>query len=380
MSGEGPPRVLELAEGAAASFSARIFARMGADVVKVERSPSGDPLRDATPQFHAETAKSPAAVAFHFLNAGKKSVALDLEAERARSDLDRLFEWADVVVIDEVFAGIGVVQEAVEAAERVVVTYVTPFGLSGPYSSYQGMSGTAFALGGELFMLPGGMGYAAYPDAPPLLSRGHSAEFDGGVIGALVALAGLYADGEEVPILDVSVAEANASLNRWLVSHFDESGWIESRATRSYPYAGMFECADGYAMIQPSTEGQWTQLVEFMGRPDWALNPEYETRAQRNEAGEEIASRIREWIGTKSKHEMLDGGLVFGVPAAPFRDAAEVFSCEHFAHRGFFATYGERGEGEAPVMPDLPFQFRPFGPPSAARAPDVGEHTREMLG
>lgn len=380
MKKEDSPRVLELAEGAAASFAARIFARMGAEVVKVERSPNGDPLRFATPQYQAATSDGPSSVAFHYLNAGKKSVVLDLGDEGVRSHLDRLFGWADVVVIDEVFAEIEIVQQTVEITEHTVVTYITPFGLSGPYSSYQGTAGTAFALGGELFMLPGGMGYATYPDAPPLLSRGHSAEFDGGVIGALVALAGLYTEDQETPILDVSVAEANASLNRWLVSHFDESGWIESRATRGYPYAGMFECADGYAMIQPSTEGQWRQLVEFMGRPDWALNPEYETRAQRNEAGEEIASRIREWIGTRSKHDMLDGGLVFGVPASPFRDAAEVFACEHFAERGFFATYGSDEDGNAPVMPDLPFRFRPFGSPSALRAPDVGEHTQEVLG
>src|SRR6201999_2463772 len=140
-----------------------------------------------------------------------------------------------------------------------------------------------------------------FPDAPPLLVRGNAAAHDGGVIGALVSLAAMYHDESRTEIADVSSVEASVSLNRWLVSHFDDSGWVESRDTRSYPYAGMFECADGYAMIQPSTEHHWTNLVTMMGSPKWALKPEYATRNERNLAGKEISGHLRKWMKNQTK-------------------------------------------------------------------------------
>jgi crotonobetainyl-CoA:carnitine CoA-transferase CaiB-like acyl-CoA transferase len=238
-------------------------------------------------------------------------------------------------------------------------------------------------MGGELSMLPGGLGHTMFPDAPPLLPPGAVAEFDGGVIGALVSLAGLYhSECRGADVIDVSSTEACVSLNRWLVSHYDESGWIETRATRSYPYAGMFECADGYVMLQPSTDAQWANLVEMMGSPEWATRPEYRTRAARNEAGKAISTELRRWVMTRTKNDILHGGLKFGIPAAPFRDAAEVASCTQYASRGFFVAYDPDPSGHrddhSPSVPGLPFAAHPFGPPRLRRAPNLGEHNEAV--
>ena len=377
MSEAGPPRVLELGTGAACAFAARLFVLLGADVIKVEALPDGDPSRKLAPRYRAEDGDDEFSVAFHFMHQGKRSVALDLDDPSSESILAGLLSWSEVALVDRGFATVPWVQRALENAPSTVRTFVTPFGMTGPYAEYESLPGTVFALGGELFMLPGGLGYSMFPDAPPLLTRGNVAEFDGGVIGALTALAALYHDSSREQTIDVSAAEACVNLNRWLVSHYDESGWIETRATRSYPYAGMFECADGYVMLQPSTEPHWTHLVEMMGNPEWALKPEYATRAQRNQAGKEIASELRKWVKTKTKTEILEGGLKYGVPAAPFRDAAEVRECEQFNQRGFFVPYGD-GDTET-VLPGLPFQLTPFGQPNRRRAPSLGEHTAEIL-
>lgn len=373
------PRVLELSDSTAASFAARMFVLLGADVVKVERLPDGDPNRSREPQ-HAVAGGSANSVTFHYLNQGKRSFGLDFDDPAASRTLAGLAAWCDVALVDERFAADELVAAALDAAAPSVRTFVTPYGISGPHAEYAAAPGSVFALGGELSMLPGGLGYRMFPDAPPLLTRGDVAEFDGGVIGALVSLAALYHDVEEGTDVDVAATEACVSLNRWLVSHYDESGWIESRDTRSYPYAGMFACADGYVMLQPSTEGQWTSLVEMMGRPEWALKPEYATRAQRSEAGQVIAAELRNWVSTTTKESILHGGMQHGVPAAPFRDAAEVRNCPQFNGRDFFVPYGEAPDGgNGAAVPGLPFRLDPFGPPDLRRAPDLGEHTAEIL-
>jgi benzylsuccinate CoA-transferase BbsE subunit len=366
--------VLELGASAACGFSARLFVQLGADVVKVEALPDGDPSRRAEPRFLADGAAEACGVAFHYLHQGKRSVALDLDEPETAVALRGLLEWAEVVLVDETFAASPSVRVAVDEPSSTVRTFVTPYGATGPYAAYAGAPGAVFALGGELAMLPGGLGNKLFPDAPPLLPRGNVPEFDGGLVGALVSLASLYHASPEPT--DVAALEANASLNRWLISHYDESGWIETRGTRSYPYAGMFECADGYAMLQPSTEVHWENLVRWMGSPEWALKPEYATRPQRNEAGEAIRANLAAWLLTKTKQEILLGGLEFGVPAAPFRDAAEVHACEQFTARGFFVPYGD---DEGASVPGLPFALTPFGEPRRRRAPDLGEHTEEVL-
>lgn len=371
-----PPRVLELGAGAATGFAARLFVLLGADVVKVELLPDGDPSRSAQPRYRADGGAGDYGVAFHYMHQGKRSIALDLDDPSSGSVLADLLSWCEVALVDQVFAADPRIRGAVDGAPATVRTFVTPFGATGPYAGHESLPGAVFALGGELAMLPGGLGYALYPDAPPLLTRGNVAEFDGGVIGALVALASLYPDAAAAPTTDVSSAEACVSLNRWLVSHFDESGWVETRASRSYPYAGMFECADGYVMIQPSTEHQWTALVEMMGRPEWALNPDYATRAQRNEAGKVIATELKKWLKTRTKAEILEGGMTHGVPAAPFRDASEVRDCAQYTSRRFFVPYGD---DPADALPGLPFALSPFGEPDRGRAPDLGEHTAEIL-
>lgn len=373
-------KALELGYGPALSFAARLIAQLGGDVVKVELLPDGEPLRQATPQYQARGGAAAYSAAFHFLNQGKRSVALDLDDPATETVLTRLLAWCDVALVDETFAADALIGRLVRDAESTARTLITPFGATGPYADYQSLPGAVFALGGELFMLPGGLGHRLFPDAPPLITRGHTADFDGGVIGAMVSLAALYHDSSASATNDVASMEASVSLNRWLISHYDESGWIETRDTRSYPYAGMFECTDGYAMLQPSTEHHWVNLVEMMGRPAWALKPEYATRAQRNLAGKEIAAELRQWMKAQTKQSILDGGLEYGVPAAPFRDAAEVLDCPQFGARQFFVPYGDGDEQDPEgVVPGLPFALTPFGPRSLRRAPDLGEHTAEVL-
>jgi crotonobetainyl-CoA:carnitine CoA-transferase CaiB-like acyl-CoA transferase len=378
---EGPPRVLELGEGPAVAFAARMFVQLGADVIKVEALPEGDPARRGEPTYQAEGACSAYGVAFHYLNSGKRSIGLDFDDPSTPDLLDDLLAWSEVVLIDEKFASLRGVRDAVELADLAVRTFITPFGSTGPYADYAALPGAVFALGGELAMLPGGLGYKAFPDAPPLLPRGNLPDFDGGLIGALVSLAAMYHESSRQQCNDVASLEANASLNRWLISHYDESGWIETRGTRSYPYAGMFECADGYVMLQPSTEAHWTHLVEMMGNPEWALKPEYATRAQRSEAGTTLSAKLSQWLKTRTKQEILLGGLAHAIPAAPFRNAAEVLGCEQFNARQFFVPYGDEDGAEdvAPRVPGLPFQLAPFGAPCRRRAPDLGEHTQAIL-
>lgn len=368
-SNGGAVRVLELAQEVTGPFVGRIFALSGADVVKVESLPDGDPMRAQDP------AGSGASAMYEYLNAGKRSVGIDWTAAAAPAQLERLWSWADLVVVDDAFLAQPPVRRLVDSEGGPPVTTVTPFGLEGPYAGRPATSSTVFAMAGETIMLPGGLGYELFPDEPPLLARGAMANTDAAAIAALVSTAALIHGGEG-HVNDVSGWEAETSLNRWIASHFDDSGWRESRATRAYSYGGLTACADGYVMIQIATESQWEAFVRMMGEPDWAAHPDYGTQAGRTAAGGEIGEHIRAWAGGLDKATIFALGIEHGVPVAPFREVPEVLACPQFNERGFFVDHPSAGPGQPQRLPTLPYVDA--GTPLPA-APELGEHTHALL-
>ena len=368
-SNDEPIRVVELAQEVSGPSVGRHFVLSGAEVVKVESLPDGDPSRVARPRG-GETSSL-----FEYLNAGKRSVAIDWESHDAAQRIASLWSWADLVIVDDAFLAQPSVRQLMQAEGGPVVTAVTPFGLSGPYAGRPATSSTVFAMGGETIMLPGGMGYELFPDEPPLVARGAVADIDAASIASLVSLAALI-HGEGGHVNDVSVWETEASLNRWIASHFDDSGWRESRATRAYSYGGLTACSDGFVMIQIATEGQWQAFVRMMGEPAWAADPAYETQAGRTAAGSEIGEHIRRWAGSLDKATIFALGIEYGVPVAPFREVGELLDCPQFGGRGFFADHPiAYGTGDAQV-PTLPY---PADHPPSAPAPRLGEHTSTFL-
>lgn len=368
-SSRGTIRVLELAQGVTGPSVGRHFVLSGAEVVKVESLPDGDPARPAQP------VGVEASSLYEYLNAGKQSIAIDWDSSDAAARIQRLWAWAELVIVDDAFLARAPVQQLLQAEGGPVVTTVTPFGLEGPYAGRPATSSTVFAMGGETIMLPGGMGYDLFPDESPLVARGAVAGIDAASIASLVSVAALI-HGEGGHVNDVSAWEAEASLNRWIASHFDDSGWRESRATRAYSYGGLTACSDGFVMLQIATEGQWQAFVRMMGEPAWAADPAYETQAGRTAAGSEIGECIRRWAGSLDKATIFALGIEHGVPVAPFREVAELLDCPQFGGRGFFADYpNPHGDGEARV-PTLPY---PFDHPPLAPAPGLGEHTSSFL-
>jgi crotonobetainyl-CoA:carnitine CoA-transferase CaiB-like acyl-CoA transferase len=346
-----PIRVLELGQGFAAPFAGRVFAEVGAEVVKVELSPNGDPSRARPPLVDIDG--TAAGAMFHFLNAGKRSMLLD--GTRLDEIVDELWDWADVVLIDETFLRLDGMTARLDRNGPHVVGCVTPFGRSGGDHDRAATSSTLFARGGEAGITPGGLGHQLFPDAPPLGARGKVAEIDAGVIVALVAAAGLCSRSESPAsrpmLIDVSMHEVAVSNNRWIPGNFLRSGWIETRESRPYPYGGLLPCKDGHAMFLPSTNGHWAALVDIMGRPEWALDEDFATYAGRAHNAPKLRAGLREWAETQTMDELLVAGLAHGVPIGPYRTAPEVAMCPHLTHRGFFAEYGSDGGARIPGLP-----------------------------
>jgi formyl-CoA transferase len=369
--------VLEIGDDPAVGFAGRLLAQSGLTVVKLELPPDGDESRRAAPQYRAPDRLAAASVLFHYLHQGKRSIVVNTSVTQGRDLVATLVSQAGITLVDARGAAIAGIAELVrEQGSEGAQVWISPFGLDGPRSGENATPATIFASAGEASTLPGGLGYQTHPDAAPLVARGHLVDFDTGVIAAMCAAAALHRRlaAADPAIVDVTKYECETSLNRWLVTHYIASGWIESRATRAYAFAGLMRCSDGYTMLQPTTDGHWAGLKRMMGDPEWAEAAEYGTQDLRLKAGAAIHRRIAAWASQMTTAQLFEAALRNNVPAAPFRSMADVAACPQFAARGYIASYGQAGR-----LPGLPFTPHPQLVPDRGSAPDLGQHNEELL-
>ena len=143
-------KVVELSDHVAGSFCARLMGDAGADVVKVE-PPNGDRYRWSGP-YPGGSPDPEWSGLFLYLNSNKRGVSLDIESLGGRTGLLDLVTAADFLVVGDSSLEIerlGLRRERLAKTNQgLIVTSITPFGLTGPTSSYQGDDLIAISAGG----------------------------------------------------------------------------------------------------------------------------------------------------------------------------------------------------------------------------------------
>src|SRR5579863_4802710 len=152
----------------------RLLADLGAEVIRVE--PPGGAASRRFPPFHGDTS-----LYFAVRNLGKKSVTLDLNAAEGRRRLAGLLDTADVW-IESHRAGDLNRREVLERHPSLIITSITPFGLTGPYRDYAATDAVLVAMSGLLFR-------SGVPGKPPLLPPGAMAYDIGGTTAAFATVA-----------------------------------------------------------------------------------------------------------------------------------------------------------------------------------------------
>jgi crotonobetainyl-CoA:carnitine CoA-transferase CaiB-like acyl-CoA transferase len=365
--------VVELSRGVAAAHAGRLFATLGAETTLVEPA-GGHPLRREPPLLPPA---NEASALFAFLAAGKNSVVCDVETSAGRAGLSALLATADVFIHDLRSAERAALeldeQSFSDRYPNLIDVSVLPFGAYGPKADWQGEEINLIHASGEGFLLPNGLAAELFPDRPPLKVHGHFAEYQGGVVAALGALAALVSrDRTGAESVDVSVQDAALAVGAFALQRLGD-GSLEHRSTRSFKYGGVLECADGYVELLTLEDRQWRGLVELMSRPDWALDPALSDQLERSRRGQTINNCIREWARQQKTADVVARAQVLGVPMAKYNSPAEVLAGEHERARHLFQEVGIPSAGRLPV---LVAPFHVDGSPLALKAgpPRLGEH------
>jgi len=361
--------VVELSCSAAAAFAGRLCADAGARVVLVE-PPAGHPLRHEGPFLRDEPNLETSAAHLH-INAGKRSVTLDVEADA--ETLAGLLQRADVFLTDlpaPVLDPLGLSWRALRGSTpALVMTRVTPFGDTGPYRRYAATNLACLALGGQLKI-------TGDPDRPPLSNFGAQAEYQAGLSAfagtvANVLLRDATGDGE---YLDLSVLDVVAT-NLEHRSPALNLGLVANRAGLSVSATyGVYPCAGGWVHLTAFSPPLWERLKE-MTQVSALEDERFATQAARLERNDELQAMLTEWTISKTSDELRALALR-GYPLTVAETPERLLRCEQWRDRAFAREVEHPAAGRVTVLgpPWLEEQPAPGRP-----APLLGEANGEYL-
>ena len=360
-------RVVERSRTVAAAYAGRLLAAMGADVMMLE-PPGGSPLRRAPPPIdaeggHGDDSDNPdlGSALFTYLAAGKRSIVCDLRSAAGLQQLHGHLAHADILVDDTPLRerdAQGLAPDAISNRfPSLVHVSVLPFGAHGPKADWDGEEVNLVHASGEGFLLPNGLSAELFPDRPPLKIYGHFAGYQAGCTAAFSALSAWWAvphaGGQYV---DVSVQDAALAVGAFALQRLGD-GSLEHRSMRSFRYGGVFQAKDGYLELLTLEDRQWSALVALLEHPAWAADEALRDPLERSRRGIEINRGIREWMARHEVDDIVRRAQELGVPAARYRNPAEVVAGAHERARGLFAPVPLADGRHAQVLV-APFQFR----------------------
>ncbi|MEE8442726.1 MAG: CoA transferase [Dehalococcoidia bacterium] len=376
-------KVVEYGHYISAPYCAKLLGDLGASVIKVE-DPEGDVARRTGP-FPGDVPNPEKSGLFLALNTSKRGVTLDLRTDNGRDLLLRLLDTADIFVENNhpgVLDSLGLDYETLNRRNpRLVVTSMTPFGLTGPYSDFKATDLVTFHMSGYAPIIPGGVEDTSAE--PPLRAGGHQAEFVAGVTAASATMLAisLRARNGRGTHVDLSALEAMIMMPQGAISDaaFGRGPASRLRGT-TVPGAlvAILPTSDGYVAVSPREEHQWTAWLELMGNPSWGSDERFTTRRDRQRNWTELEPLLIEWSSHEKKEDVYRRAQEAHIPAFPVNTAGDLFQSVQLQSRGFFREMDHPVAGRLPYT-GIPFTLSNTNLEIQGPAPTLGQHNAEVL-
>ncbi len=370
-------KVLDFSQAVAGPTVTRLMAEMGAEVIKVEIAPVGDPTR--LNFKHG----GPRSSLFAQHNRGKKSLCLQAKSPAGLEILKGLVHKADVLVENfspGAIGRMGLGYDVVSALNpRIIMCSISAFGQSGPLASKPGFDTIGAAYAGIIDVTGQLNGPPDFPGtAIGDISAGLSA-------AASIGFALLHRERSgKGQYLDISLLDAYFHGHETNVQAYSASrGTINptrsGQHSPSYCPCGLFKGRQHYLAIVAPNPWQWKAVCEAIGRPELGDDPRFETNDLRVKSLPLIKELIEGWLASMPSDEesvrILDEHRI---AVGPVLSIAEAVHHPHLRERGTVMMQ------EDPILapfevPASPLRFSDFPNPLPVRAPLLGEHNVAVL-
>jgi crotonobetainyl-CoA:carnitine CoA-transferase CaiB-like acyl-CoA transferase len=359
-------RVLDFSIMLAGPYCARLLADVGADVIKIE-PPEGDDMRLRTPLRDGNSAY------FGQLNAGKRSLALDLKSAEAIKLVHRLVAETDILVENfrpGVMDRLGLGYEALrEINPRLIYCSISGYGQTGPAAERAAYAMIVHAESGFDRSL---MRYAGDRDRPATGAI-FVADILGGIFGYSAIQTALVQRGRTGEGQRIDVALMDCMLNL-LVYELQEAQFPIHSPRPTY---GPVRTLDGDILIAPITPRNFAALCEVTGQAELGSDPRFNTVPARGANWSAMMQVIEKWTERHTVEQCMAALEKAGVPSAVYRDPGAALTDPHLLQRGAFATIADRA-GEFTGV-NAPWKMSGADTAMKRDIPGVGAHRDEVL-
>ncbi|MGQ9695304.1 MAG: CaiB/BaiF CoA transferase family protein [Thermodesulfobacteriota bacterium] len=367
-------KVLDLTRLLPGPYGTMLLGDLGAEVIKIEEPEQGDYARWNPPQINGIGSRH------LLLNRNKKSITLNLKKPAGKEIFLKLVQDNADVLIEQFRPGVmdrlGLGYKDLEKInQRLIYCSLTGFGQNGPYQNVAGHDINYIGLGGIL-------GITGEKDGPPVIPGIQIADLVGGglyaVIGILTALVAREKTGRG-QYIDISMLDGVVSLVPDAAAlYFAEGrapGRGERRLTGGLPQYQVYRTKDGkYLAVGALEEKFWANLCRGMGKPEWADKVPQENDPHCAEIKKEMA----EIFLTKTRQEWIDLLMFQDTCLAPVLTLEETFQDPQVRDRNMLVEINHPRAGKIKQI-GIPIKFSATPGEVSAPAPEIGEHTEEIL-
>ena len=367
-------RVLDFTRVLAGPAAALALADLGAEVLKVEPPETGDETR-VFPPFRAD-------VSHYFLsvNRGKKSIVVDLKTAAGVALVRDLAAQCDILIENYrpgVMDRLGLGYAALSATNpRLIYCAISGFGMTGPLRERPSFDIVLQALSGAL-SVNGEPGRAPTKLGIPL------GDLVGGINGPIGILAALYERSVtgRGRLIDVSLLDGMFGMLGYLAQLAFFTGKDPQPQGSEHPNLvpyGAFPAQDGSIIIACLTNSFWERICQALGRPEWILDPRFDTLQKRRDNRRLVNEMIREFTSRKTVAELVELFTEHNVPHAPILGIREALAQPQAVAREMVVETEHAVLGKIPIV-NRPIQFPGERQPVPTAPPVLGQHTDEIL-
>jgi CoA:oxalate CoA-transferase len=367
-------KVLDLTRVLAGPFCTMLLADMGAEVIKIEALPDGDPIR--------RQGASRNGLSFYFatFNRNKKSLTLDLKSAEGKALFERLVAESDVVVDNfrpGVLDRLGLGRDRLRALKPgLICASISGFGETGPYRDRPAFDFIAQAMSG--FMSTNGG-----PGDPPLRSGLPMGDLIAGLYAALgiaAALVGRARTGRG-DVVATNLTSGIVSLLSYASSHYFATGDILPRTGNDHPITapyGLYETRNGSIAIAPADDLFFAKLVRALGLEEAMNQPALATNALRVQNRALVTQLVTEKLKVQDNEYWIETLNAAGVPCGPVYSVDQVLNDPQIVDQQMVLDFEDPKHGTVRVLGSpIKFTDQPCRLPKSV--PGLGEHGDEIL-
>ncbi|MBM3226775.1 MAG: CoA transferase, partial [Candidatus Tectomicrobia bacterium] len=290
-------RVIDLGRHQAGPRCAQVLARLGAEVIKIER------LGGEETRYHGPWVRKQSAYWVQY-NSGKKSVSMDLRKPAGKEALRKLVAVSDVLVQNfrsGTIEAMGFGYEELKALNpRIIMVNVSAYGQFGPYKEKIGYDPIGQTMSG-IAMVTGEEGMPPIRAGVPIIDRTTALHSAIGTLGALYERS-ISGEGQSI---DVCLADSGYSLTEIPITAYHGAGVEPKRGRSDAAPSGTYPCKDGWVLISAGDQHHWARVCSALGKPEWLDDPRFHTRHERSKHAHVVQEAMHALLAEMTMQESI---------------------------------------------------------------------------